>query len=107
MNTKFNSIELLYFDGCPSWKHTYTLLQEILHELGIEKEILLLNIETNDEASKNKFQGSPMIKINHKDIFPTDHTDYALGCRIYKTPEGFRGAPSKAMIVEKLNQLIN
>lgn len=39
-----------------------------------------------------------MIRIDGVDLFPVDHSDYALGCRLYTTPEGMRGWPSSEMI---------
>lgn len=92
----------MYFKGCPSWKETHQYLVEILENKDITIEITLRNIETNADAAKYEFPGSPTIKVNGADIFPTGQTNFALGCRVYNTTEGFMGSPTKKMIEEAL-----
>jgi len=99
-------IEVLYFDDCPSWKNALDILDESLKKLGISQEVALIPVETQEEAEDNKFTGSPMIRVNGVDLFPTGQTNYALGCRVYQTPEGFKGWPTEEMISEKLQPLL-
>ncbi len=100
-------IELLYFVDCPSWKKAYEILSETLKELGLHQEVKLIPVETQEEAIKNKFTGSPMIKVNGEDIFSTGQEKYALGCRVFQTPEGYKGWPTQEMVVSKLTQFID
>ena len=93
-------LELLYFDGCPSWKKALENLQTALDIVGIKSDVNLIHIETQEEAVKHKFTGSPTIRLNGKDIFPTGLTDYALGCRVYPSSEGYIGWPTKDMLLE-------
>jgi hypothetical protein len=44
--------------------------------------------------------GSPSIRVNGEDLFPVDHENYALGCRVYQTPDGLRGWPTVEMLEE-------
>jgi len=74
--------------------------------LGISQEVALTPVETQEEAVENEFTGSPMIRVNGVDLFPTGQTNYALGCRVYQTPEGFRGWPTEEMVLEKLKPLL-
>lgn len=106
MDTKIINIELMYFEGCPSWKVAHQFLVEILEKQDIKTEIILRNIETNEEAAKYQFPGSPTIKVNGNDIFPTHQTNYALGCRVYETSQGYKGSPTKDMIYKKLLEII-
>lgn len=103
---KISKVELMYFENCPSWKETFQYLSELINDLNLEMSILLKNIETNEEATKYEFPGSPTIKVNGKDIFPTNQTNFALGCRVYDTPVGYRGSPTKEMIKEALGKSI-
>ena len=106
--TKQNmTIELLYFDDCPSWQTALEILYVSLNQLGISQEVSLIPVETQGEAEENKFTGSPMIRVNGADLFPTGQANYALGCRVYQTPEGFKGWPNEKMILEKLGTLMN
>ena len=106
MTDNSHKIELLYFDDCPSWKNARKILKDSLIKLGIPQDVILTKVETQEEADKNKFTGSPTIRINGEDLFPMDQDNYALGCRIYQTPEGFKGWPTEEMIIEKLQTII-
>jgi hypothetical protein len=63
-------IELLYFDGCPTHKPTQQALQQILLEEGIESQIQLTAVNTNEEAQRMQFHGSPTIRVNGRELFP-------------------------------------
>ena len=92
------SIELYYFDDCPSWKMTQESLEVILQKHNIETRVQLVRVETDQEARDHHFVGSPSIRINGEDLFPVDHENYALGCRVYQTPDGLRGWPTVEML---------
>jgi|SRR5215207_217785 len=96
-------IELLYFDECPTYKSAQQSLQQALSEEGIEARIQLLAVNTSEEAQRMQFPGSPTIRVNGRDLFPAaERQDWALGCRMYTTPEGLWGTPTKAMLREAL-----
>ena len=101
------TIELLYFDDCPSWRNAVDSLENSLKNLGIEQEVALIPVETQEEAVVNKFTGSPMIRVNGEDLFPTGQANYALGCRVYQTPAGYKGWPTEEMISENLLFLLS
>ena len=89
------TIELLYFDDCPSWRNAVDSLDNSLKNLGFEGVVALIPVETQEEAAMNKFTGSPMIRVNGKDLFPTGQNNYTLGCRVYQTPDGYKGWPDR------------
>ena len=99
-------IEFLYFDNCPSWKNALDILVQSLEKLGVSQNISLIPVETQEEAERYKFTGSPMIRVNGIDLFPTGQTDYALGCRVYQTRQGYKGWPTEEMVSEKLGPLV-
>lgn len=107
MENEIRLLELFYFDACPSWKESLRNLRGILKEMNIADEVKLVKVETHEDAISHQFPGSPTIKINGHDLFPTRQENYALGCRVYKTPNGFKGSPTKEMIREKLSQIVN
>jgi hypothetical protein len=107
MADKNYRIELLYFDDCPSWKNARKVLKDSLTKLGISQDAILIRVETQEEAEENKFTGSPTIRINGEDLFPMEQDNYALGCRVYQTPEGFKGWPTEEMITEKLQSRLS
>jgi len=107
MKHKKMDIELLYFDDCPSWKNTLVTLQAIVEEYGISSKISLIRVETQEEAVFHEFVGSPTVRVNKNDLFPTDQGQFALGCRIYLTSEGLKGWPTKEMLLEKLEPMMS
>jgi hypothetical protein len=96
-------IELLYFDGCPTYRLAQEALKQALSEQGIDARIQLLAVNTNEEAQRMQFPGSPTIRVNGRDLFPAlEPQDGGLGCRMYPTLEGLQGTPTKGMLREAL-----
>jgi hypothetical protein len=91
-------IELLYFEDCPSWQTALDNLKSVLSALGQPDEVRLVRVETDERAQAARFVGSPTIRADGDDLFPVPHEDYALGCRVYMTPEGMRGWPTETML---------
>ena len=95
-------IELLYFEDCPSWKMAQESLEAIIQKHDIEATVQLVLVETDQAAKDHHFVGSPSIRVNGEDLFPVDHENYALGCRVYQTPDGMRGWPTVEMLEDAL-----
>ena len=96
-------VEVLYFDGCPSYETAVITLEGVLSEEGLDAEIELLSVATDEEAEVLGFPGSPTIRVDGADLFPEpERPNYALGCRTYITPEGLRGSPTSQNIREAL-----
>lgn len=96
-------VEILYFDGCPSYGLAEKTVRELLEEQGIEADVELVAANTDEEAERLQFPGSPTIRVDGRDLFPVPESEgWRLGCRVYATPEGLRGAPTADMIREAL-----
>ena len=96
-------VEVLYVEGCPTYRTTETLLREVLAKEGIEAKVYLVQVDTNEEAERLRFAGSPSIRLNGEEMFPVPEREaWALGCRTYQTPEGLKGWPTREMIGEAL-----
>jgi hypothetical protein len=54
-------------------------------------------VDTDDEARRVGFIGSPTILIDGRDPWAPDNTPTGLSCRVPYTPHGPRGAPTLAM----------
>ena len=92
-------VELLYFDGCPSYMVAEERLRHVVGERGLNARIEMVRVQTDEEAIRLGFPGSPTIRVDGRDLFPTGElVEGALGCRIYATPEGLAGAPTVGMI---------
>ena len=92
-------VEILYFEGCPTYVQAEETLRGVLAEESIEARVELVAVNTDEEAQEIRFPGSPTIRVDGEDLFPVpDRSQYALGCRVYATPEGLRGSPTAEMM---------
>jgi hypothetical protein len=98
-------VEVLYFDGCPTYKTAARTLRAVLAEAGVETEVELVAINSDEEARKLRFPGSPTIRVDGRDLFPApEREDWRLGCRVYWTAEGLMGSPSAEMFKDALTR---
>ncbi len=82
-------IELLYWQGCPSYPEAKALLEQVLSDLGREDEIVTIDVESDEEAERLHFPGSPTIRVNGRDVDSEGANGRpALNCRIYHLPDG-------------------
>ena len=96
-------LEILYFDGCPTYKTAEETLRGVLAEEGMGERIELVAVNTDEEARRLGFPGSPTIRMNGRDLFGApQQEDWRLGCRLYFTPEGLKGSPTAQMFSEAL-----
>ncbi len=82
-------ITFLYFEDCPSHEATLARLRQVMAEEGIQAEIEIVKIETDEQAQSRRFVGSPTILIDGQDIDPLPaDIQYALTCRAYRLENG-------------------
>ncbi len=88
-------VEVLYFDGCPSYDRLVPRLRRLLGEAGVEDAVALVRVESLEAAEEHRFLGSPTLRIDGEDVDPTAGTrdDFGLKCRLYRTGEGHRPLP--------------
>ena len=83
------TVELLWWDGCPSHPEALADLERVLREEGVAAEVTQVEIEDDEQARSERFPGSPTIRIDGRDIVaPGDGEPYSLTCRVYRTRDG-------------------
>jgi Domain of unknown function (DUF2703) len=83
------TVELLWWDGCPSHPEALADLQRILREEGVEADVSRIEVTDDEQARRECFPGSPTIRINGEDIVaPPEAEPYSLTCRVYRTRDG-------------------
>ena len=97
-------IELLYFDGCPSWENGLKNLETALQEEGLTASVEIVKVMDDADAARLKFLGSPHFRVDGQDFWPEERENYSLSCRVYSTPEGIKGFPTIAMLRQQLEQ---
>ena len=102
-------VELLWWSGCPSHGKARVLLEEAMTELGLDPaSIESLRVVTREEAARERFVGSPTIRVNGVDIIPPeDGASPALTCRLYFRGDGRPSPlPDPARIRDALRQAV-
>lgn len=97
-------IQLLYFDDCPAYQTALSLLREALSAAGRSDPIETIEIKAEADVQRWKFIGSPTIRIDGIDPFDQGTSNFGMECRIYQTPDGLKGWPTKSMLAEALKQ---
>ena len=97
-------IELLYLLDCPNHASFLPHLRQLLRDQGINDPVRLIEITGDDEAQRQRFLGSPTLRINGADVDPSavGRTDYGMQCRIYLTEDGAQGIPPDSWVLRAL-----
>ncbi|MBZ0298541.1 MAG: DUF2703 domain-containing protein [Anaerolineae bacterium] len=100
------AIQFLYYEDCPSHGVALERLQAVMREEGIHADIDIVKVETDDQAQRLHFVGSPTILINGQDIAPVPRNAcYSLTCRAYRLENGrISPLPTADMIRRALRQ---
>jgi hypothetical protein len=83
-------VELLYWDGCPSHPRALTELRAAMTEAGLDPDtVLVREVDTDQRASRERFVGSPTIRIDGVDVQPPGEDEpIGLTCRVYRARDG-------------------
>ena len=94
------NVTFLYYEDCPSHDVALDRLQSIMSEEGVQAELAIIKVETNEQAQRLQFIGSPTIRIDGQDVDPPGpDAYYALTCRAYQLEDGrISPLPSPDMI---------
>ena len=99
-------LEVLYFDGCPSHEALMPRLRELMAHASVDEPIELKHVESVAAAERERFLGSPTLRVDGQDVDPTagERTDFGLKCRLYPSTDGLRGAVPDAFVLAALTQ---
>jgi peroxiredoxin len=100
-------VELLWWQGCPSYEPAAELLRTTLAELHRgDVAVARREVTTPEEASRLNFPGSPTFQVGRRDLFPVDVAP-GLNCRIYHTPDGrVSPLPTRAQLAARLREAL-
>ena len=99
-------LEVLYFDGCPSHEALMPRLHELMAQAGVAAPIELKRVESVEAAERERFLGSPTVRVNGHDVDPTagERTDFGLKCRLYPSAGGLSGTVPAEFVVAALTR---
>jgi hypothetical protein len=99
------TIQLYFWEGCPSYPEAEALLREVLDTAGIDAAIERIEVRTQEEAEALGFVGSPTIRIDDRDVDEDGaaRSQPSLTCRIYFTEDGaVSPVPTRAQLERAL-----
>ena len=98
------TVEVLYFEGCPNYEALLPHLRDLLRAVGVSTDVELVRVEDSDVAERERFLGSPTLRIDGEDVEPgaDRRTDYGLKCRVFQTSNGLRGTPDDEWVLAAL-----
>ena len=76
-------VEILAAENCDDLVIAKEKVERVLVEEGLETEPLVVTARTTEEAIKLRLPGSPTVRVNGKDVVPTNSSEYSLNCRMY------------------------
>jgi hypothetical protein len=93
-------IELLYFEGCPSYGELLRELRALLASEAIEAEIETRRIESAEEAERERFLGSPTVRVDGRDVDPDagGQDGFGLRCRLYRSEGAVSRTPPESWL---------
>jgi hypothetical protein len=97
-------IEVLYVEGCPNFRGTLGLVEQVQAELGIDAELRTTLISDEAAADRARFPGSPTVRVDDRDVEPGSEppAEYTLACRLYRLEHRFAGQPEERWVREAL-----
>src|SRR3954447_5404866 len=108
MTDELPTVELLWWEGCPSWEQALSILREEMGALGLDPgAVRVREVRTDTDAEQEDFVGSPTVRIDGRDVQPTDGEPAGLTCRIYRLRDGrISPLPDRADLHDRLAQAI-
>ena len=71
MTDEAPKVELLWWQGCPSWEGALAILREEMSAVGLDPaSVEVREVRTDEDAGREGFVGSPTIRISGRDVQP-------------------------------------
>ncbi len=94
------TIDLLYFEDCPSYRQAWNDILDVLVEEKIDASVRLVAVESLERARELQFAGSPTIRVNGQDL-EGYQGEGVIACRVYKENSA-KGWPSKDLLRDRV-----
>jgi hypothetical protein len=82
-------VEFLWWRECPSWERALAELREQMDEAGLDPaSVEVREVATDEAAERERFVGSPTIRVDGHDLQPPSGEPVGLNCRVYRHRDG-------------------
>jgi hypothetical protein len=98
---------MLHTEACPHAAEYLPRLRQIVATAGVSEPVRVRVIADADEAQRERFLGSPTVRVNGRDVEPNAdrRSDFGLSCRLYAGTNGMRGVPIDEWVLNSLRGL--
>lgn len=98
-------VELLYWEGCPSYPEARALVEDVLAARALDVPVEMREVTTEEEAAALRFPGSPTLRVDGRDVDSAGaESPPALTCRVYHLADGtVSPIPSRNQIEEAVS----
>lgn len=97
-------VELLLWSGCPSHERARAQLSEAMASAGLDPDsVTEIAVESDEEAGRQRFIGSPTVRIDGVDAIDPGDRQPALTCRLYRRRDG---SPSPLPDTDELREAL-
>jgi glutaredoxin len=98
-------IRVLTFEGCPNCEAAIDLVQKTVRDLHLQADIEAIQVNSENEAKRYHFLGSPTIQVNGRDIEVNRRNEKAsYACRVYRITHGFTGVPPRQLLMDAISE---
>jgi hypothetical protein len=99
-------VELLWWEGCPSTDEALAMLREEMTAVGLDPGAIdVREVSSDTDAQREKFVGSPTIRVDGRDLQPLPDEPIGLACRVYRTADGrVSPVPDRAEVRQTLTE---
>ena len=100
------SIEVLVIAGCPHADSACERAREAARDAEVDAEVRLVLVESDDDAQRLRFLGSPSVRVDGIDVDATgaERSEVGLQCRVYDVDGRLSGAPPIRWIADALRR---
>lgn len=96
-------VEVLVVRDCPNAAAACEAVRQAARMVGLaELDVTIRVIDTEEQAQRHRFAGSPTFLIDGVDPFATPGAPSGLACRLYVTPAGLSGTPEVRLLADAL-----
>ena len=82
-------VQFLWWSECPSWEQALAGLRSEMEALGLDPgSVDVREIDGREAAERERFVGSPTIRIDGRDIDDPTGEPAGLTCRVYRMRDG-------------------
>lgn len=73
------AVKVLFSEGCDNTPPTIDLIKQTALESGIDIDLKIVPVESQEQANEWRFLGSPTVQVNGLDIEPSARSATAFG----------------------------